>query len=281
MTNELKKELQILATEIRMGIVESTYNAKAGHPGGSLSAADILAYLYGKEMKYDPKNPKADDRDRFVLSKGHAAPALYSALAYSGFFPVEDLKTLRHIGSYLQGHPNMNTVPGVDMSTGSLGQGISAACGMAKGAKYLGKDGVRVFTMLGDGEIEEGQVWEALMFAAQYNLDNLCVMIDSNGLQIDGSCEEVMSAEPIDQKVAAFGFDYVVINGNDLDEIESAFEKFHNSTKPFAIIMKTVKGKGVSYMENEVGWHGKAPNAEEYETAMAELNAKLAELKEA
>ena len=281
MTNQLKRELQILAEQIRIGIIEGTYNAKAGHPGGSLSAADILAYLYGKEMKYDPKNPKAEDRDRFVLSKGHAAPALYSALAYSGFFPVEDLKTLRHIGSYLQGHPNMNTVPGVDMSTGSLGQGISAACGMAKAAKYLGKEDIRVFAMLGDGEIEEGQVWEAMMFAAQYDLDNLCIIIDSNGLQIDGSCEEVMSAEPIDQKVAAFGFDYVVIDGNDLDEIDSAFEKFHQSTKPFAIIMKTVKGKGVSYMENQVGWHGKAPNAEEYETAMAELNARLAQLKEA
>ena len=277
MTNELKKELQILATEIRLGIIESTYNAKAGHPGGSLSAADILAYLYGKEMKYDAKDPKAEDRDRFVLSKGHAAPALYSALAYSGFFPVEDLKTLRHIGSYLQGHPNMNTVPGVDMSTGSLGQGISAACGMAKAAKYLGKEDIRVFAMLGDGEIEEGQVWEAMMFAAQYDLDNLCIIIDSNGLQIDGSCEEVMSAEPIDQKVAAFGFDYVVIDGNDLDEIDGAFEKFHQSTKPFAIIMKTVKGKGVSYMENQVGWHGKAPNGEEYETAMEELNARLAQ----
>lgn len=281
MTNQLKRELQILAAQIRLGIVEGTYNAKAGHPGGSLSAADILAYLYGKEMKYDPKNPKSQDRDRFVLSKGHAAPALYSALAYSGFFPVEDLKTLRHIGSYLQGHPNMNTVPGVDMSTGSLGQGISAACGMAKAAKYLGKNDVRVFAMLGDGEIEEGQVWEALMFAAQYDLDNLCVIIDSNGLQIDGSCEEVMSAEPIDQKVAAFGFDYIVIDGNDLDEIEGAFEKFHQSTKPFAIIMKTVKGKGVSYMENQVGWHGKAPNDQEYETAMAELNKALARLKEA
>ena len=281
MDNKLKKELQILATEIRLGIIEGTYNAKAGHPGGSLSAADVLAYLYGKEMKYDAKNPKMENRDRFVLSKGHAAPALYSALAYSGFFPVEDLKTLRHIGSYLQGHPNMNTVPGVDMSTGSLGQGISAACGMAKGAKYIGNDDIRVYTMLGDGEIEEGQVWEAMMFAAQYNLDNLCVIIDSNGLQIDGSCDEVMSAEPIDEKAKAFGFDYVVIDGNDLDEIEVAFEKFHESTKPFAIIIKTVKGKGVSYMENEVGWHGKAPNAQEYETAMAELNAKLAELKEA
>ncbi len=281
MDNKLKKKLQILAAEIRHGIIEGTYHAKAGHPGGSLSAADILAYLYGKEMRVDPENPKMENRDRFVLSKGHAAPALYSALAYTGFFPAEDLKTLRHIGSYLQGHPNMNTVPGVDMSTGSLGQGISAACGMAKGAKYIGKNDIRVYTLLGDGEIEEGQVWEAMMFAAQYNLDNLCVIIDVNGLQIDGKCEDVMSAEPIDKKAEAFGFDYVIIDGNDLDEIEAAFEKFHKSTKPFAIIMKTVKGKGVSYMENAVGWHGKAPNTEEYEIAIAELNAKLAELKEA
>ena len=267
MDNKLKKKLQILAAEIRHGIIEGTYHAKAGHPGGSLSAADILAYLYGKEMRFDPENPKMENRDRFVLSKGHAAPALYSALAYTGFFPAEDLKTLRHIGSYLQGHPNMNTVPGVDMSTGSLGQGISAACGMAKGAKYIGKNDIRVYTLLGDGEIEEGQVWEAMMFAAQYNLDNLCVIIDVNGLQIDGKCEDVMSAEPIDKKAEAFGFDYVIIDGNDLDEIEAAFEKFHKSTKPFAIIMKTVKGKGVSYMENAVGWHGKAPNTEEYEIA--------------
>lgn len=278
MNNESKKALQIFAAQIRMGIIESTYHAKAGHPGGSLSSADVFAYLYGKEMKYDAKNPKAADRDRFVLSKGHCAPGLYSALAYKGFFPVEDLKTLRHIGSYLQGHPNMNTVPGVDMSTGSLGQGISAACGMAKGAKYIGNNDINVYTLLGDGEIEEGQVWEAMMFAAQYNLDNLCVIIDSNGLQIDGACEDVMNAEPIDEKVKSFGFDCVVVNGNDFDELEEAFDKFHKSNKPFAIIMKTIKGKGVSYMENEVGWHGKAPNKEEYETAMAELKAKLAEL---
>lgn len=280
MDNKQKRELQILAAKIRMGIIEGTYHAKAGHPGGSLSAADVLAYLYGREMRIDASNPKMENRDRFVLSKGHAAPALYSALAYTGFFPAEDLKTLRHIGSYLQGHPNMNTVPGVDMSTGSLGQGISAACGMAKGAKYLGRD-INVYTMLGDGEIEEGQVWEAMMFASQYQLDNLCVIIDVNGLQIDGACEDVMNAEPIDEKVAAFGFDRIVIDGNNLDEIETAFETFHKSTKPFAIIMKTVKGKGVSYMENAVGWHGKAPNTEEYEIAMAELNAKLAELEEA
>jgi transketolase len=277
MNNETKKALELYATQIRIGIIEGTHSAKAGHPGGSLSSADVLAYLYEKELKYKADQPKWEDRDRFVLSKGHAAPALYSALAYKGFFPVEDLKTLRHIGSYLQGHPNMNTVPGIDMSTGSLGQGVSAAVGMAKGAKYLGKD-IKVYTLLGDGEIEEGQVWEALMFANQYNLDNLCVIIDSNGLQIDGACEDVMSAEPIDQKVKAFGFDYIVIDGNDFDEIEKAFDAFHSSTKPFAIIMKTVKGKGVSYMENAVDWHGKAPNDDEYEIAMNELNAKLAEL---
>lgn len=277
MDSVCKKELEIYATKIRMGIIEGTYNAKAGHPGGSLSAADVFAYLYAKEMRVDPKNPKWDDRDRLVLSKGHCAPGLYAALAYKGFFPVEDLKTLRHIDSYLQGHPNMNTVPGVDMSTGSLGQGISVAVGMAKGAKYLGKD-VNIYSVLGDGEIEEGQVWEAMMFANQYKLDNLCIIIDCNGLQIDGPCSEVMSAEPIDEKVKAFGFDVITIDGNDFDEIEKAFDAFHKSTKPFAIIMNTVKGKGVSYMENQVGWHGKAPNEEEYNIAMAELNAKLAEL---
>lgn len=272
-----KKELEIYATKIRMGIIEGTYNAKAGHPGGSLSAADVFAYLYEKEMRVNPKEPKWDDRDRLVLSKGHCAPGLYAALAYKGFFPVEDLKTLRHIDSYLQGHPNMNTVPGIDMSTGSLGQGISVAVGMAKGAKFLGKD-VNVYSVLGDGEIEEGQVWEAMMFAHQYKLDNLCIIIDCNGLQIDGPCSEVMSAEPIDEKVKAFVFDVITIDGNDFDDLEKAFDAFHKSNKPFAIIMKTVKGKGVSYMENQVGWHGKAPNEEEYNIAMAELNAKLAEL---
>lgn len=278
MDKQLKKSLERFATQIRMGIIEGTYNAKAGHPGGSLSSADLFAYLYEKEMRYDAKNPKWEDRDRFVLSKGHCAPGLYSALAYKGFFPVEDLKTLRHIDSYLQGHPNMNTVPGIDMSTGSLGQGISVAAGMAKGAKYTGKD-INVYSLLGDGEIEEGQVWEAFMFANQYKLDNLCVIIDSNGLQIDGACSEVMSAEPIDEKLRAFGFEVVVINGNDFEEIDSAFEQFHNTKdKPFAIIMKTVKGKGVSYMENQVDWHGKAPNEEEYNIAMAELNAKMKEL---
>lgn len=272
-----KKELEIYATKIRMGIIEGTYNAKAGHPGGSLSSADLFAYLYDKEMRYRADEPKWEDRDRFVLSKGHCAPGLYAALAYKGFFPVEDLKTLRHIGSYLQGHPNMNTVPGIDMSTGSLGQGVSVAAGMAKAAKYMNKD-INVYTLLGDGEIEEGQVWEAFMFAKQYNLDNLCVIIDCNGLQIDGPCSEVMSAEPIDEKLKAFGFDYTVIDGNDFDAIESAFDKFHKSDKPFAIIMKTVKGKGVSYMENQVGWHGKAPNEEEYNIAMAKLGTVLKEL---
>lgn len=272
-----KKELEIYAVKIRMGIIEGTYNAKAGHPGGSLSSADLFAYLYDREMRYRADEPKWEDRDRFVLSKGHCAPGLYAALAYKGFFPVEDLKTLRHIGSYLQGHPNMNTVPGIDMSTGSLGQGVSVAAGMAKAAKYMNKD-INVYTLLGDGEIEEGQVWEAFMFAKQYNLDNLCVIIDCNGLQIDGPCSEVMSAEPIDEKLKAFGFDYTVIDGNDFDAIESAFDKFHKSDKPFAIIMKTVKGKGVSYMENQVGWHGKAPNEEEYNIAMAELGAVLKEL---
>lgn len=278
MNSQEKRELEIYAAEIRLGIIESTYNAKAGHPGGSLSAADVIAYLYGRQMKYDVKNPKDPNRDRFVLSKGHAAPALYSALAYKGFFPVEDLKTLRHIDSYLQGHPNMNTVPGVDMSTGSLGQGISAACGMAKGAKMLGQKDMKIYTLLGDGEIEEGQVWEAMMFAVQYGLDNLCVIIDVNGLQIDGACEDVMSAEPIDEKVRAFGFDCVVINGNDFDDLEKAFNAFENSTKPFAIVMKTVKGLGVSYMENAVDWHGKAPNQQEYEIAVKELDEKLAQL---
>lgn len=278
MNSQEKRELEIYAAQIRLGIIESTYNAKAGHPGGSLSAADVIAYLYGRQMKYDVKNPKDPNRDRFVLSKGHAAPALYSALAYKGFFPVEDLKTLRHIDSYLQGHPNMNTVPSIDMSTGSLGQGISAACGMAKGAKMLGQKDMKVYTLLGDGEIEEGQVWEAMMFAAQYGLDNLCVIIDVNGLQIDGACEDVMSAEPIDEKVRAFGFDCVVINGNDFDDLEKAFNAFENSTKPFAIVMKTVKGLGVSYMENAVDWHGKAPNQQEYEIAVKELDEKLAQL---
>ncbi len=278
MDSTKKRELEIFAAQIRKGVIESTHAAKAGHPGGSLSAADVFAYLYGCEMRVRADEPKWEDRDRFVLSKGHCAPGLYSALAYKGFFPVEDLKTLRHIGSYLQGHPNMNTVPGVDMSTGSLGQGVSVAAGMAKAAKFMNKD-INVYTLLGDGEIEEGQVWEALMFASQYKLDNLCVIIDSNGLQIDGACEEVMSAEPIDEKARAFGFETVVINGNDFDELDGAFDAFHRTAgKPFCIVMKTVKGLGVSYMENAVDWHGKAPNDAEYEIAMNELNTKLQEL---
>lgn len=280
MNKETKKMLSSYAVKIRMGIIESTHGAKAGHPGGSLSAADLFAYLYFREMNVDPKNSKSPERDRFVLSKGHCAPGLYSALAYKGFFPVEDLPTLRHIDSYLQGHPNMNTVPGIDMSTGSLGQGISAAAGMAKGAKYIGNDKIRVYTLLGDGEIEEGQVWEAMMFANQYKLNNFCVIIDCNGLQIDGACEDVMSAEPVDEKLKAFGFDVITVDGNDFDELEKAFDAFHASKKPFAIVMKTVKGKGVSYMENQVDWHGKAPNDEEYKIAMDELKAKLAEIEE-
>ena len=282
MDNATKKMLSSYATKIRMGIIEGTYCAQAGHPGGSLSSADLFSYLYFKEMRVDPKNPKWEDRDRFVLSKGHCAPGHHSALALKGYFPVEDIRTLRHIDSYLQGHPNMNTVPGIDMSTGSLGQGISAAVGMAKGAKYIGKDDINVYTLLGDGEIEEGQVWEAMMFASQYKLDNLCVFIDCNGLQIDGRCEDVMSAEPIDEKLKAFGFEVMTIDGNDFDELEKAFDAFHKTNgKPFGVIMKTVKGKGVSYMENQVDWHGKAPNEEEYNIAMAELKAKLAEIEEA
>jgi transketolase len=251
---------------------------KAGHPGGSLSAADLFTYLYFKEMNVDPKNPKWENRDRFVLSKGHTAPGLYSALAYRGFFPVEDLPNLRHIDSYLQGHPNMNTVPGIDMSTGSLGQGISAAAGMALAAKKTGNP-CRVYTLLGDGEIQEGQVWEAMMFASHYDLDNLCVIIDNNGLQIDGNVADVMSPYPIPEKLAAFGFAVKEINGHDFDEIEAALnEAKATKGKPFAIVMKTTKGKGVSYMEGQAGWHGKAPNDEEYKIAMDELNAQLAEV---
>ena len=262
-----------------MGIIESTHGAKAGHPGGSLSAADLFAYLYNKELRIDPDHPQWDDRDRFVLSKGHTAPGLYSALAYRGFFPVEDLPTLRHIDSYLQGHPNMNTVPGVDMSTGSLGQGVSCAAGMAKAAKYLHKDPVRVYTLLGDGEIEEGEVWEAFLFAAHHKLDNLCVIIDLNGLQIDGPTRQVMNTDPVDAKLRDFGFRTVTIDGHDFAQIEDAFHYFHTQTgAPTAILMHTTKGKGVSYMENSVGWHGKAPNDEEYKVAMDELNAQMAEL---
>ena len=278
MTNAEKKALAVTACKVRMGVIEGVHGAKAGHPGGSLSAADVFTYLYFKEMKIDPKNPRWEDRDRFVLSKGHTAPGLYAALANRGFFPVEDLPTLRHIDSYLQGHPNMNTVPGIDMSTGSLGQGVSTAVGMALAAKVTGKD-YRTYTLLGDGEIQEGQVWEAFMSAAHYKLDNLLVIIDNNGLQIDGAIADVMSPYPIDEKMRAFGFNVICINGNDLDEIDAAFLAARNCKgKPTAIVMKTTKGKGVSYMENKAGWHGKAPNDEEYEIAMSELKAQLAEL---
>ena len=273
-----KKNLQILACKVRMGIIESTHSAKAGHPGGSLSAADLFTYLYFQELKVDPKNPQWEDRDRFVLSKGHTAPGLYAALARRGFFPVEDLITLRHTGSYLQGHPNMRTVPGVDMSTGSLGQGISAAVGMALSGKLQKKD-FRVYTLLGDGEIQEGQVWEACMSAAHYKLDNLCVIVDNNGLQIDGDIAKVMSPYPIVEKLQAFGFHVQTIDAHDFDQIEAAMNAARTvKGQPSAIVMKSVKGKGVSYMENNAGWHGKAPNDAEFEIAMAELNAALAEL---
>ena len=278
MTSSEKKQLQITACKVRMGIIESTHSAKAGHPGGSLSATEIFTYLYFKEMHIDPKNPKWEDRDRFVLSKGHTTPGLYSALAQRGFFPVEDLPTLRHIDSYLQGHPNMNTVPGVDMSTGSLGQGVSVATGMALGLKKTGKSS-RVYSLLGDGEIQEGQVWEACMAAGHYKLDNLCIVVDNNGLQIDGSVADVMSPYPIVDKLEAFGFAVQQIDGHDFDAIEAAFEAARKVTgKPSAIVVKTVKGKGVSYMENQAGWHGKAPNDAEYEQAMAELKAQYAEV---
>ena len=278
MTELEKKQLQILACKIRMGIIDSTNAAKCGHPGGSLSAAEMFTYLYNKELNIDPKNPKWEDRDRFVLSKGHTAPGLYSALAYKGFFPVEDLLTLRKIDSYLQGHPNMAMVPGVDMSTGSLGQGISVAVGMALGLRLQGKAS-RVYTLLGDGEIQEGQVWEACMAASHYKLDNLCIIVDNNGLQIDGNIEKVMSPYPIDEKLKAFGFHVMVIDGHDFDQIEAAFAEAKTvKGQPCAILMKTVKGKDVSFMENNAGWHSKATNPAEYETAMAELKAKLNEL---
>ena len=278
MTLSEKKQLQLTACKVRMGIIESTFNAKCGHPGGSLSATEMFTYLYFKEMNIDTKNPKAEVRDRFVLSKGHTAPGLYATLAHRGYFPVEDLKTLRRIDSYLQGHPNMNTVPGVDMSTGSLGQGVSTAAGMALAAKHNGETS-RVYTLLGDGEIQEGQVWEAFMFAAHYNLDNFVAIIDNNGLQIDGNIKDVMSPYPIVDKLEAFGFKVVAINGHDFDEIEAALATARETKgQPTAIVMSTVKGKGVSFMENNAGWHGKAPNAAEYEQAMNELNATYAEV---
>ncbi len=278
MTEAEKKDLAVKATKIRMGVIEGTHAAKAGHPGGSLSAADLFAYLYFKELNVNPEDPRNPDRDRFVLSKGHTAPGLYAALALRGFFPWEELKTLRQIGSRLQGHPNMDLTPGVDMSTGSLGQGVSAAAGMAKAAKYLGKS-CRVYTLLGDGEIEEGEVWEAFMFAANYKLDNFVAVIDKNGLQIDGPTKDVMDSGDIAAKLRAFGFEVVEINGHDFDEMEAAFQKARETKdRPFGIVMHTVKGLGVSYMTNSVEWHGKAPNDAEYEIAMGELNAKLEEL---
>lgn len=275
MNSNLKKELSVTACKVRMGIIEGTHCAKSGHPGGSLSAADILTYLYFAEMNVDPENPAKPDRDRFVLSKGHIAPGLYATLAHRGFFPVEELKTLRKIGSRLQGHPDMKKIPGVDMSSGSLGQGISAACGMAKAAKLTGAD-YRVYAVLGDGEIQEGQVWEAAMFASHYDLDNLCILVDNNGLQIDGNIEDVMSPYPIDEKFKAFGFHVINIDGHDFDQIETAYKEARTvKGKPTAIIAKTVKGKGVSFMENKASWHGTAPNDEQYEIAMNELNEQL------
>ena len=265
-----KLKLMKTANEIRKGIVSSVHSAKAGHPGGSLSA-DIFTYLYFEELRIDPKEPKKADRDRFVLSKGHTAPGLYSALAERGYFPKEDLLTLRHVGSYLQGHPDMKHIPGVDMSSGSLGQGISAAVGMAIAGKMDDAD-YRVYTLLGDGEIQEGQVWEASMLAASHKLDNLVVIVDNNNLQIDGTIEEVNSPYPIDKKFEAFNFHVIKIDGNDFDQIDAAFKEAKTvKGQPTAIIAKTVKGKGVSFMENQVGWHGKAPNDEEYKVAMEEL----------
>ena len=264
-------ELQKTANEVRKGIITAVYNAKSGHPGGSLSAADIYTYLYFEEMNIDPENPKKADRDRLVVSKGHTSPGYYSALAHRGFFPVEDLKTFRHVGSYLQGHPDMKHIPGVDMSSGSLGQGISAAVGMAIAGKLDNAD-YRVYTLLGDGEIQEGQVWEAAMLAAHKKLDNLVVIVDNNNLQIDGAIDEVNSPYPIDKKFEAFNFHVINIDGNDFDQIDAAFKEAKTVKGcPTAIIAKTIKGKDVSFMENQAGWHGKAPNDEEYAVAMADL----------
>ena len=271
-------ELQKTACKVRMHTIEGVFNAKSGHPGGSLSAADIITYLYFKEMNVDPKNPKDPARDRFVLSKGHCAPALYGALTEKGYFGAEEIKVLRHIGAMLQGHPDMKKTPGIDMSTGSLGQGVSAACGMALAGKIDGKS-YKVYTVLGDGEIEEGQVWEAAMFAAHKKLDNLVAVVDNNGLQIDGPISEVCSPEPITDKFAAFGWHVITADAHDFDSLEAAFNEADTvSGKPVVIVQKSVKGKGVSFMENQVGWHGTAPNKEQYEQAIAELTAQLKEL---
>ena len=280
MEASMKKELMKTACKVRMGVIEGTYNAKSGHPGGSLSISDTLTYLYFAKMNVDPKNPEDADRDRLVLSKGHTAPALYSVLAQKGYFPVEELKSLRHIGAMLQGHPCIH-IPGVDMSSGSLGQGISAAAGMALAGKLNGNS-YKVYAILGDGEIEEGQVWEAAMFSAHYKLDNLVAIVDNNGLQIDGPITEVCSPEPITDKFAAFGWHVITMDAHDFDSIEKAFSEAEAvQGKPVAIIQKSTKGKGVSFMENQVGWHGTAPNKEQYEQAMAELSAQLNEIEEA
>lgn len=275
MDNARITELKNMANSIRIGIIDATHAAKSGHPGGSLSMADIMTYLYFEELNIDPKQPCMEGRDRFVLSKGHTAPVLYSTLAHRGYFPVEDLVTLRKIDSYLQGHPDMNKIPGVDMSAGSLGLGISAACGMALAGKIDGKD-YRVYTIIGDGESEEGQVWEASMFAAHYKLDNLCVILDLNGLQIDGPTAEVMNPAPHDKKFEAFGFHVITIDGHDFEQIESAFAEAREvKGKPTVIIARTTKGKGVSFMENSVSWHGAAPNDEQHAAAIAELKERF------
>lgn len=280
MNTSIKKQLSIMAIKIRMAAIEGTYYAKSGHPGGSLSIADTLAVLYFKRMCIDPENPNWEERDRLVLSKGHTAPALYGALAYRGFFPPENLATLRHVGSLLQGHPDMKGTPGVDMSTGSLGQGVSAAAGMALAAKLDGSDH-RVYAILGDGEIEEGQVWEAAMFAAHKKLDNLCLIIDNNNLQIDGVLDEVNSPYPIPEKFSAFGFNVIVIDGHDVEQIDASLNSaIKCKGRPTAIVQRTIKGKGVSFMENQVGWHGTAPNKEQYKKAMQELQAELRKLEE-
>ena len=275
MKPELRKQLKLAAVDIRKGIMTATHAARSGHPGGSLSAADAIAYLYFREMRIHPEDPDWVDRDRFVLSKGHAAPAVYAALALRGYFPEEELLTLRKCGSHLQGHPNMNLTRGIDMSTGSLGQGLSAAAGMAKGAKCLQKD-INVYALCGDGEMNEGIIWEAIMFACQYRLDNLCILVDMNGLQIDGKTADVMNMDPMDEKLKAFGCQVYSVEGHDFESLEGGFEKFHENHgtgKPTVLLMATEKGKGVAYMESEAGWHGKAPNDMQYRIAMAELDA--------